>query len=472
MVVVMSTVLDLSTLIVRPVFAQEVARWQRLMAEEHYLQSNRMVGEQIRYVAIAADGEWVACLGWSAGCRRLSGRDGWVGWSEGQRAMRLHLVANNARFLVLGKRGAVPNLASKVLALNLARLSADWEEQYGHPVLLAETFVDLQRRRGDGSVEPISEREAGACYRAVGFEPCGQTRGFRRVRGGFVRHSQRRLLLVREVVAGARAVLTDQCTQWDREERAAPVNRVDLLSLPSAFDPQRGVIAHVLKHVPDPRQVRQYSWGCIMAGLLGGVLAGRKTMAEIAAWAQALPEDVIRRLGGRWKKGKRRMPVTNTYAYALEHVDLGKLSAALRSWMAAQGIAWQGDIIAVDGKALIGASRTGHGRATASAFSVARRAVLALEGHTGDERTAVKACLRQLDTRGCTITGDALQTAPEFAGELRKGGLPTSSRSRPTKPRSCAKPRASTGRRQQRVRSSAATATMGDPRSAAFAASA
>ena len=143
MVVVMSTVLDLSTLIVRPVFAQEVARWQRLMAEEHYLQSNRMVGEQIRYAAIAADGQWVACLGWSAGCRRLSGRDSWVGWSEGQRAMRLHLVANNARFLVLGKRGAVPNLASKVLALNLARLSADWEEQYGHPVLLAETFVCL-----------------------------------------------------------------------------------------------------------------------------------------------------------------------------------------------------------------------------------------------------------------------------------------------------------------------------------------
>jgi hypothetical protein len=156
----------------------------------------------------------------------------------------------------LGKRGAVPNLASKVLALNLARLSKDWEEQYGHPVLLAETFVDLQRRRGDGSVESISEREAGACYRAAGFAACGQMRGFRRVRGGFTRHSQRRLVQVREVLTGARAVLTDLCTQWDREESAAPVNRVDLLSLPSAFHPQRGLIAHVLKHVPDPRQVR------------------------------------------------------------------------------------------------------------------------------------------------------------------------------------------------------------------------
>ena len=469
--VTVSTDLDLSAITVRPIFASELARWQRLMEEEHYLQSNRMVGEQIRYVAIAADGQWVACLGWSAGCRHLSGRDSWIGWSEGQRAMRLHLVANNARFLVLGKRGAVPNLASKVLSLSLARLSKDWEEQYGHPVLLAETFVDLQRRRANGSVEPISEREAGACYRAVGFEPCGQTRGFRRVRGGFTRHSQRRLLLVREVLTGARAVLTDQCTQWDREERAAPVNRVDLLSLPSAFDPQRGLIAHVLKHVPDPRQVRQYSWGCILAGLLGGVLAGRQTMKEIATWAQTLPEAVIERLGGRWKKGKRRMPVANTYAYALEHADLAKMGTALRSWMEAQGIAWQFDLIAVDGKVLIGASRTGAGRATASAFSVARRAVLALEGHTGDERTAVKACLKQLDIRGCTITGDALQTTPEFAGELRKGGLPTSSRSRPTRARSCARPRASTGRQRLPARSSVATATTGDPRIVSFVAS-
>jgi hypothetical protein len=441
------------------------------MTEKHYLQSNRMVGEQIRYAVIAADGQWVACLGWSAGCRYLSGREEWLGWSEGQRTMRLHLVANNARFLVLGKRGAVPNLASKALSLNLTRLSADWEEQYGHPVLVAETFVDLQRRRPDGSVEALSEREAGACYRAVGFESCGQTRGFRRVRGGFVRHSQHRLLLVREVVSGARAALTDQSTQWDREERAAPVNRVDLLSLPSAFDPQRGLIAHVLKHVPDPRQVRQYSWACILAGLLGGVLAGRQTMKEIATWAQALPEEVIERLGGRWKKGRRRMPVANTYAYALEHADLRKVGEALRSWMQAQGIAWQGDIIAVDGKVLIGASRTGHGRATASAFSVARRAVLALEGHTGDERKAVKACLKQLDIRGCTITGDALQTTPEFAGELRKGGLPTSCRSRPTRARSCARPRASTGRRQPLARSSAAIMTTGETKIAWSAAS-
>jgi hypothetical protein len=445
-VVIMPAALDLSTVSVRPIHASELERWQRLMEEEHYLQSNRMVGEQIRYVALDGDGRWVGCLGWSAGCRHLSGRDRWIGWSEGQRAMRLHLVANNARFLVLGKRGETPNLASKILSLNLDRLSRDWQEAYGHPVLMVETFVDLQRRREDGTAVELSEREAGACYRAVGFVACGRTRGFRRVRGGFKRHAQRRLLLVREVVAGGSAVLTDQTTLWDREDRAPARHRLDLLSLPSAFDPERGLIAHLEARVPDPRQVRQYSWRCILAGLLGGVLAGKQTMKDIAAWARNLPEEAIVRLGGRWKKGKRTMPAANTYGYALEHADLGKLNEALRSWLTDNGITWSNDIIAVDGKALLGAGRTGKSRATASAFSVTRRAVLALEGHTGDERKAVKTCLRQLDLDGCIVTGDALHTSADFAeADILKKGRNSSSNSRPTSRSSWRAPSASTG---------------------------
>jgi len=59
---------------------------------------------------------------------------------------RLPLVVNNVRFCCLPP--ARPNLASQVLALNLRRLSADWEWAHGHPVLLAETFVDPTRFRG------------------------------------------------------------------------------------------------------------------------------------------------------------------------------------------------------------------------------------------------------------------------------------------------------------------------------------
>ncbi|GIX50635.1 MAG: hypothetical protein KatS3mg132_829 [Limisphaera sp.] len=46
-----------------------------------------------------------------------------IGWTPPQRVRRLHRVANNSRFLVLVDRRGHPNLASRVLALCLKRLS-------------------------------------------------------------------------------------------------------------------------------------------------------------------------------------------------------------------------------------------------------------------------------------------------------------------------------------------------------------
>ena len=56
----------------------------------------------------------------------------------------LHLIANNARFLILpGVRA--PKLALRVLGLCLRRLSQDWQVRHAHSVLLAEIFVEVQR---------------------------------------------------------------------------------------------------------------------------------------------------------------------------------------------------------------------------------------------------------------------------------------------------------------------------------------
>ena len=120
---------------VRLVRPEEEARWEELMIQHHYLKSARMVGEQLRYVA-EHQGQWLALLGWSAASYHLKGRDGWIGWSDNQRRARLHLVANNARFCRLGEPGQYPNLASQAMALNLARLSEDWQAKYGHPIVL------------------------------------------------------------------------------------------------------------------------------------------------------------------------------------------------------------------------------------------------------------------------------------------------------------------------------------------------
>ena len=58
----------------------------------------------------------------------------------------------------------VPHLASHLLGRVAARLSADWQQKYGHPIYLVETFVER-------------ERFAGTCYRAAGWRRVGLTTG-------------------------------------------------------------------------------------------------------------------------------------------------------------------------------------------------------------------------------------------------------------------------------------------------------
>ena len=58
----------------------------------------------------------------------------------------LHLCANNTRFLILDAAAGVQNLGSYVLGANLRRLSADWQQSRGHPLLLAEALVEGVQR--------------------------------------------------------------------------------------------------------------------------------------------------------------------------------------------------------------------------------------------------------------------------------------------------------------------------------------
>ena len=135
-------------------------RFSDFIEQHHYLKSDILVGEQLRYVA-EVDGRWVALLSWSAAANHLKDREQWLGWDISQRRRRLALVANNARFLILPGPDC-PNLASRVLALCCDRLAEDWQKTYGHPVLAVESFVDSQLFRG-------------TCYKAQGWKlfPCG-----------------------------------------------------------------------------------------------------------------------------------------------------------------------------------------------------------------------------------------------------------------------------------------------------------
>ena len=99
----------LGDLSVRPVRGpDENARWRELMDELHYLGLRSAFGSTLKQVAVLPDGGWAALVGWTCGAFKTGARDRWIGWERERQFRRLHLIANNNRFLVLPGY-AVPN---------------------------------------------------------------------------------------------------------------------------------------------------------------------------------------------------------------------------------------------------------------------------------------------------------------------------------------------------------------------------
>jgi hypothetical protein len=70
------------------------------------------------------------------------------------------------------------------------RLSADWQEKYGHPIYLVESFVE----------EP---RFTGTCYRAAGWVRAGLTTGRTRNDEGLKPRAARKAIYLKVLRADA-----------------------------------------------------------------------------------------------------------------------------------------------------------------------------------------------------------------------------------------------------------------------------
>ena len=136
--------------------------WNEYIHRYHYLGFKTLPGAQLRYWVTAGD-RLVALLGFGAAAWQCAPRDQFIGWTHEQRQKNLHLVVNNARFLIL-PWVCSENLASKVLGLAARQLPQDWQHRYGFRPLLLETFVE-------------KDRFTGTCYRAANWLHVGQTQG-------------------------------------------------------------------------------------------------------------------------------------------------------------------------------------------------------------------------------------------------------------------------------------------------------
>jgi len=154
---------DLGPLIFRQVRrTPEEPLFNDLMEAHHYLGYTQPVGEHLKFMVYAGETP-VACFAWSSAPGRQVVRDRFIGWSPEARRRNIRFVAYNTRFLLL-PWVEVRHLASHLLGRMTRMLRREWQAVYGHPVHLAQTFVD-------------TERFAGTCYLAANWVRLGRTMG-------------------------------------------------------------------------------------------------------------------------------------------------------------------------------------------------------------------------------------------------------------------------------------------------------
>ena len=321
--------MDLREVVVEPVSTLDEGRYRRLMQAHHYLGALSKIGETLWYAA-RWRGEWVALIGFSAPALKCRARDAWIGWDFRVRHGRLHLLANNSRFLILPGWHR-PNLASRVLSLCERRLVSDWPQRFGHALLLLETFVDPSRFRG-------------TIYRASNWLYLGQTRGFRRIRGGYsATPTVPKLVFARPLSPHARARLTKAALD--------PIDRHGVPRIMIAADTMRA-LPEFFADIDDPRrrQGRRHPLPTVLGIAAGATLCGMRGYKAMAEWAEDLSPRARERFRCRRRNGRLAVPSQSVIRDVLVRVDPAQLDRALQRWNHAHGA--HDEVLAIDGKTL------------------------------------------------------------------------------------------------------------------------
>lgn len=324
--------MNLSQVIVQPIQPAEVNHFQELMSAHHYLGALPKIGNTIRYVA-TWNGEWLSLISFSAAALKCGARDRWIGWTYRHQYDRLHLVANNSRFLIL-PHCHYKNLATKILSLCRKRIQKDWNNRFGFPLLLLETFVD-------------PSQFIGTIYKAANWEQVGETKGFQRIRGGYSNTRQTpKLVFILPLQRNTRLLLSKSviANQYTTGESKMKLTADQMRSLPDFF-----------RQIEDPRrgQARQHRLHVVLAIAAGAILCGMRGYKAIFDWADALSPKARIRFGCRWKNGKYVVPSLSTIRNVLIRVEPDELDQALQHWNERYGAI--DDSLAIDGKVMCNA---------------------------------------------------------------------------------------------------------------------
>ena len=376
----------------------DIKRFDRMLADEHWLGSGQPVGQYLRQ-AVVRDGRWVALLTWGPAARRLRERDQFIGWDAAKRAERLKLLVQNRRFLV-PEATREPNLASQSLGAAVRVLPEMWRVRFGYAPLLMETFTD-------------PEAHAGTCYRAAGWTPCGFTAGFSRdCQDYFVDNEHPKKLWLkplhrqwRERLRARQLHPDDAPARIDTPERVLPLRASEVGSLLDALN--RSI---------DPRsRWCPFRVGPVLAIVVMARMCDRNSIAAIERYGKALHQKHRQRLELPIdpQTGLYRAPDYMVYYKLLRAIDLEALAATLTAWCRARAGVLP-PCLAMDGKMIREIIGTLNLTDAATGVAVAM-APLRMKKNQGEIKTAQRTLAEMGDLQGSVVTGDPLHAQKKTA---------------------------------------------------------
>lgn len=385
-------------LLVRP---EDLAKCDQILIDHHYLHSARLVGEHLRY-AVVWKGQWLAVATWSAAAFHIKARDRYIGWTEAQRCQRLPLVVNNSRLCVLPDCH-YPNLVSRFMKLMLARLSADWQSRWKHPVVLAESFVDPQEYRGTG-------------YKVSGWSELGPTRGWKRSAVDFYQpHDRPKQVWIRELVKHACVKLRARGVPEPWICAVAPVQP----RCTAKVGEIGSLMERLGRELPEFRRKEALVYP--IAGMLAlitmatfsGVTKGYEDLADYAA---TLSQPQLRALKFRLDRhtGRVRCPERTTFERVLNEVDATVLEQVLLLWQEHVLGPVQDRLVILDGKEI----RHADVESVSAVSGTGRWLGSTLVPHASNEIPTARDQLAKLDVVDKTVLADAAHTQVETVRKI------------------------------------------------------
>jgi len=265
------------------------ADWElahQFLDEELLLGAGKEAGDRLGKF-ILEDGQVVAILIWCASAWHLKKRDEFISWDPVTRAIRLKLIAQLRRFLVLDEHRR-PNLASRCLGLGLGKLQQQWFRQHGYEPLVAESFSD-------------PESHQGTVYKATNWTLAGDTKGFSQNRSKddhtdyYLPNERPKKLWLKPFQKNACSLLCvnelpskSQAGEVIGAGARSPLNHPQLASLREAF-----------LQIDDPRraQSRRHPMSSLLTLVTLGLLMGARDMRSIWKKVVGLTQSQRQQIG-------------------------------------------------------------------------------------------------------------------------------------------------------------------------------